>query len=83
MLYVLLPVLAVLYLVYYMFQREFFLLCTASAFPGDGGLAVIIVLRMVGFAGIILSLSFAQRLYREMKKGKQNRAAKAVQEVPG
>jgi len=31
MLYVLLPVLAVLYLVYYMFQREFFLLCTASA----------------------------------------------------
>ena len=31
MLYVILPVLAVLYLVYYAFQREFFLLCSASA----------------------------------------------------
>ena len=46
------------------------LLCTSSALEGSGGLAVTIVFRTMGFAGIILSLFFAQRLYREMKKDK-------------
>lgn len=46
------------------------LLCTASALAGDGGLAFTVVLRAIGFVGIIVSLFFAQRLFREMKKGK-------------
>ena len=46
------------------------LLCTTSALTGKGVAAVTIVFRAVGFIGFIASLFFAQRLYREMKKGK-------------
>ena len=46
------------------------LLCTTSALTGDGVAAVTIVFRAIGFVGIIVSLFFAQRLYRELKKGK-------------
>ena len=46
------------------------LLCTASALTGEGVAAVTIVFRAIGFVGIVVSLFFAQRLIREMKKGK-------------
>ena len=46
------------------------LLCTTSAFSGEGVAAVTIVFRTVGFVGLVVSLFFAQRLIREMKKGK-------------
>lgn len=46
------------------------LLCTASASVGEGVAAVMIVFRGVGFIGFIVSLFFAQRLFRDMKKGK-------------
>lgn len=46
------------------------LLCTTSAFTGEGAAAVTIVFRAIGFIGLIVSLFFAQRLIREMKKGK-------------
>lgn len=61
MLYVLLPVLAVLYLVYYTFQREFFLLCAASTLSmlaiwscGSGGLKkILLVLAALALDGLL------------------------------
>ena len=46
------------------------LLCTTSALTGEGVAAMTIFFRGVGFIGLIVSLFFAQRLYKEMKKGK-------------
>ena len=46
------------------------LLCTASAFSGEGVAAFTIVLRGIGLVGYGISLFFAYRLYRNMKKGK-------------
>lgn len=46
------------------------LLCTSSSFAGDNVSAVTIVFRAIGFCGVVVGLFFAQRLYREMKKGK-------------
>ena len=46
------------------------LLCTSSALSGDGGRAITVVFRGIGFVGLAVSLFFAQRLYREVKKGK-------------
>ena len=45
------------------------MLCTTSAFA-DGGKAVAYVFRGIGIAGYVVSLFFAQRLIRNMKKGK-------------
>ena len=45
------------------------LLCMASAFTGAGE-AVTTVFRVLGFVGYALSIFFAFRLYRNMKKGK-------------
>ena len=45
-------------------------LCTSSSFAGDHVSAATIVFRGIGFAGLVVSLFFAQRLYRDMKKGK-------------
>lgn len=47
------------------------LLCTTSAVSGNGMEAVTVVFRAMGFVGIVISLFFAQRLYRNMRKGKQ------------
>ena len=44
--------------------------CTASSFAGDSVSAVTIVFRAIGLIGFFLSLFFAQRLIRDMKKGK-------------
>jgi len=46
------------------------ILCTSSSFAGDNVSAVTIVFRAIGFCGLAVSLFFAQRLIREMKKGK-------------
>ena len=46
------------------------ILCTSSSFAGDNVSTVTIVFRAIGFCGIVVSLFFAQRLIREMKKGK-------------
>ncbi len=46
------------------------LLCTVSPMTGENVAAVTIVFRTIGFAGIVVSLFFAQRLYREMNKHK-------------
>ena len=46
------------------------ILCTSSSFAGDNVSAVTIVFRAIGFCGIFVGLFFAQRLVREMKKGK-------------
>lgn len=46
------------------------ILCTSSSFAGDNVSAVTIVFRAIGFCGIFIGLFFAQRLIREMKKGK-------------
>jgi ubiquinone biosynthesis protein len=46
------------------------ILCTSSSFAGDNVAAVTIVFRAIGFCGLIVSLFFAQRLVRDMKKGK-------------
>ena len=46
------------------------LLCTTTTFSGDGGMAVAIVFRAMGFVGYVVSVFFAYRLYRNMKKGK-------------
>ena len=46
------------------------LLCTSSSFAGDNVSAVTIIFRGIGFVGFVVSLFFAQRLIREMKKGK-------------
>ena len=46
------------------------LLCTTSALTGEGVAAVTITFRSIGFVGLVVSLFFAQRLYREMKNGK-------------
>ena len=46
------------------------LLCTTSAFNGENISAVTIVFRAIGFVGLVVSLFFAQRLYRNMTKGK-------------
>ena len=45
------------------------LLCAASAFTGEGT-AITIVFRILGFAGLAISVFFAWRLYRNMKKNK-------------
>ena len=42
----------------------------ATLLDGTVVAAVTIVFRAIGFVGIIVSLFFAQRLYRELKKGK-------------
>ena len=46
------------------------LLCTTSAVSGEGMQAVTIVFRAIGFVGLVVGLFFAQRLYRNMLKGK-------------
>ena len=46
------------------------LLCTTSALTGENVAAVTIVFRGIGFVGVVASLLFAHRLYRDMKKGK-------------
>ena len=46
------------------------LLCTTTTFSGEGGMAVAIVFRAMGFVGYVVSIFFAYRLYRNMKKGK-------------
>ena len=46
------------------------LMCTATALSGESGLAVAITFRGMGFVGYIVSVFFAYRLYRNMKKGK-------------
>ena len=46
------------------------ILCTSSSFAGDNVSAVTIIFRAIGFCGLIISLFFAQRLVREMKKDK-------------
>nr|AHF24742.1 protein kinase, ABC1 family [uncultured bacterium Contig12] len=45
-------------------------LCTSSSFMGDNVAAVTIIFRAIGLIGFFISLFFAQRLYRDMKKGK-------------
>ena len=45
------------------------MLCTVSPIASDK-IAGAIVFRGIGIAGLIVSFFFAQRLYREMKKGK-------------
>lgn len=47
------------------------ILCTSSSFAGDNVAAVTVVFRAIGFCGIVVSLFFAQRLIREMKKEKK------------
>ena len=47
------------------------ILCTSSSFAGDNVAAVTVVFRAIGFCGIVVSLFFAQRLIRKMKKGKK------------
>ena len=46
------------------------LLCTTSSLTGDSGTTAAIVFRATGFVGYIVSVFFAFRLYRNMKKGK-------------
>lgn len=46
------------------------LLCTTSAFAGEKVSAVTIIFRGIGLVGFFVGLFFAQRLYRNMKKGK-------------
>ena len=46
------------------------ILCTTSAFSGEGMAVVTIVFRSAGLIGFVLGLCFAQRLVRNMKKGK-------------
>ena len=46
------------------------ILCTSSSFAGDDVAAVTIVFRAIGLIGFFVSLFFAQRLYRDTKKGK-------------
>ena len=46
------------------------LLCTTSSLSGDKVAAVTITLRAIGMVGFVVSLFFAQRLIRNMKKGK-------------
>ena len=46
------------------------ILCTSSSFSGDNVAAVTIIFRAIGFCGLVVSLFFAQRLIKEMKKGK-------------
>ena len=46
------------------------LLCTTSAFVGEKVTAATIVFRGIGLVGFFVGLFFAQRLYRNMKKGK-------------
>ncbi len=46
------------------------ILCTSSSFAGDHVAAVTIIFRAIGLIGFIVSLFFAQRLYRDMKNGK-------------
>lgn len=46
------------------------ILCTSSSFAGDNVSAVTIIFGAIGFCGLIISLFFAQRLVREMKKDK-------------
>ena len=46
------------------------ILCTSSSFAGESISAATIIFRGIGFVGFIASLFFAQRLYRDMKKGK-------------
>ena len=46
------------------------LLCTTSAVAGKDMETMTVVFRSIGFCGIIVSLFFAQRLFRNMKKGK-------------
>ena len=46
------------------------LLCTTSAFAGDKVSAVTIVFRGIGLVGFVVGLFFAQRLFRNMLKGK-------------
>ena len=45
------------------------LLCTASAFTGEGT-TITIIFRILGFLGLGISVFFAWRLYRNMKKNK-------------
>ena len=47
------------------------ILCTSSSFAGDNVAAVTVVFRAIGFCGIVVSLFFAQRLIREIKKKKK------------
>ena len=47
------------------------ILCPSSSFAGDNVSAVTIIFRAMGFCGIVIGLFFAQRLVRDMKKGKQ------------
>ena len=46
------------------------LLCTVSPMSSEGVAAVTIAFRAIGFAGFVVSLFFAQRLFREMSKRK-------------
>ena len=46
------------------------LLCTTSAFAGENVTAVTIIFRGIGLVGFIVGLFFAQRLYRNVMKGK-------------
>ena len=46
------------------------ILCTTSVMDGSNVQAVTIVFRAIGFVGFCVSLFFAYRLYRNMKKGK-------------
>ena len=46
------------------------LLCTTSAFAGDGITAMTIVFRGIGLVGFVVALFFGQRLIRNMEKGK-------------
>ena len=47
------------------------LLCTAPVFTSEG-LSITIVFPVIGIIGYIVSVFFAYRLYRDMKKGKKN-----------
>lgn len=46
------------------------LLCTTSAFAGDGITAMTIVFRGIGLVGFVVALFFGQRLIRNIEKGK-------------
>ncbi len=46
------------------------LLCTVSPMNSEGVAAVTIAFRAIGFAGFVVSLFFAQRLFREMSRRK-------------
>ncbi len=47
------------------------LLCTSASFAGDNAASVTITFRAAEFVGLAVSLFFAQRLIREMKRWKQ------------